>query len=609
MRLKQLLLIALMASAGHVAADDTPTMGWSSWNTYRVNISDSLIRAQADAMVHYGLMAKGYNYINIDDGFFGGRDAAGNLLIHPKRFPDGLAPVANYIHSLGLKAGIYSDAGANTCGNYWDNDTIAHGVGFYRHDAQDANFFFKQLGFDFIKIDFCGGDPSQNKEHLDLDERERYTAIRQAIDATGRKDVRVNICRWAFPGTWVSSVGSSWRIAADISPNWSAVKRIITANRYLSAYAVGGAFNDMDMLEIGRGLSEAEERTHFGLWCIQSSPLLIGCDLTKIPAASLALISNPELIALNQDTMAIQAHIVRAASDVYLYVKDIRTPQGRERAIAVCNLGDRQRDFTVDMAELCLAGNVEVRDLFTRTDLPTVTDGTLALTIAPHDTRIFALRADRRLERTVYEAETAWLERYQNIGMNQNLGYANYSEVAAASGGAKVGWLGNNADNWLEWRDVYSEEGGVYELTLSYFIDVNRTAYCSVNGGEAQAITCPAGLMSRPKTAAPIRIVLSKGRNTIRLFNDKAWCPDIDKVTLKRVDTPSGIATLGSETAGAQGAVAQYSADRLVVNSKGTARASVWSASGRKLLTTTLHAGSNDLGHYPRGVYYILEEQ
>ena len=128
------------------AAIQLPTMGWSSWNTYRVHISDSLIMAQADAMVSTGLAEAGYNHINIDDGYFGGRDAAtGRLLVHPTRFPGGLKPVVDHIHALGLKAGIYSDAGSNTCGSMYDRDTIARGVGFYGHDRQDAEFFFREM--------------------------------------------------------------------------------------------------------------------------------------------------------------------------------------------------------------------------------------------------------------------------------------------------------------------------------------------------------------------------------------------------------------------------------------------------------------------------------
>lgn len=144
---------------------DGPTMGWSSWNTYRVNINDSLIRRQADALVRSGLKDAGYNHVNIDDGFFGGRDeTTGDLKFHPVRFPSGLKGTVDYVHSLGLRAGIYSDAGANTCGCYWDNDTIARNVGLLGHETRDARLFFKDIGFDFIKIDYCGADGNQNEQ-------------------------------------------------------------------------------------------------------------------------------------------------------------------------------------------------------------------------------------------------------------------------------------------------------------------------------------------------------------------------------------------------------------------------------------------------------------
>ena len=146
-------------------------MGWSSWNTFALNINDDIIKSQADAMVSLGLSDVGYKYINIDDGFFGGRRMSdGQLLIHPVRFPNGLRGLVDYIHSLGLKAGIYSDAGRNTCGHFWGNDTIAHDVGLYGYDQKDADFYFKELGFDFIKVDFCGGTDWTNFGKTILDE-------------------------------------------------------------------------------------------------------------------------------------------------------------------------------------------------------------------------------------------------------------------------------------------------------------------------------------------------------------------------------------------------------------------------------------------------------
>ena len=207
---KLLLSLTLLVSCG-AFAQEGPTMGWSSWNTFGVNISENIIKKQADAMVSKGLDKVGYKFINIDDGYFGGRDkTTGQLLIHPTRFPHGMKTVVDYIHGKGLKAGIYSDAGHNTCGNYYNGDVIAKGVGLYEHDQQDADFFFKELGFDFIKVDFCGGDGPQNSERLTLDEQERYTAISKAIENTGRTDVRLNVCRWDYPGTWVHDVAFSW---------------------------------------------------------------------------------------------------------------------------------------------------------------------------------------------------------------------------------------------------------------------------------------------------------------------------------------------------------------------------------------------------------------
>lgn len=504
-------------------AVDPPTMGWSSWNTYRVNISDSLIMRQADALLNSGLAAAGYRYVNIDDGYFGGRDATGQLLTHPRRFPRGLRPVVEYIHRLGLKAGIYSDAGRNTCGNYWDKDTLGTGVGFYGHDDQDARFFFDSLRFDFIKIDFCGGDAKQNTDRLGLSERERYTAISEAIRRTGRSDVRINVCRWAFPGTWAGAVASSWRISPDINPSWGSVRDIILRSRYLSAYATGGAYNDMDMLEIGRGLTPAEERTHFGMWCVLSSPLLIGCDLTTMPRASYDLITNPDLIAINQDPLGLQAHVVRNDSGVYLFAKDLGEREGLERAVAVCNTTDSERRFTFNPAEVLLNGQVTVYDAFARRELSSGFPEPVTLTLPPHDTRIYRLRGTDRLPRVRYEAETAWLNRYQQLGINPALGYAEYADDPSCSGGAKVTYLGHDTDNWLEWRDVYVERAGKYRLRFAIASEEGGALQCSVNGREAKALR-----FSRGQRVAELSVKLSAGPNVVRLANADPWAPDVD---------------------------------------------------------------------------------
>lgn len=599
--IKAALMAAAFIPSVAASAYETPTMGWSSWNTYRVNISADIICRQADAMASNGLKEAGYSYINIDDGFFGGRDESGQLLIHPQRFPEGLKPVADHIHSLGFKAGIYSDAGHNTCGNYWDKDAAGVGVGLYEHEEADARYYFDELGFDFIKIDFCGGDAKQNTENLQLDERERYTAIRKAIDAVGRQDVRINVCRWAFPGTWVHSIGSSWRIAGDIGPNWGALKRIINANRYHSAYAGEGHYNDMDMLEIGRGLSDAEERTHFGLWCIMSSPLLIGCDLTTIPQKSLDLITNPELIAINQDPLGLQAYIVQICNGATIYVKDIETANGTTRAVALFNPTDNAVDVTLDMADIDLSGNVNVRDLINRTDLDPVNNGTLTMNIGAHDTAILRLEAETRLERTVYEAETGWLERYQNIGKNNADGHATYADVATCSGGAKVGWLGHHPENYLEWRNVWSEKGGVYDLGIEYLQWEDRPIELTVNGGETQEMTLQA---VEPKTnkirSHNVKIVLAPGNNTIRIGHSTAWTPDLDRITLK-LDKESSIAAPQTATA-ARKAVTKVLCNNGTLRLPGTGAFDVWSTDGRRHHAA---AGTPTMAVAP-GVYFLI---
>ena len=363
---KNLLMSVGLAAFSIIAkAQNGPTMGWSSWNAFGVNISDATIRRQADAVVSTGLKDVGFNHVNIDDGYFGGRNnETGDLIIHPQRFPNGLKPVADYIHSKGLKAGIYSDAGANSCGNFWSNDDLSENVGFYGHDQHDADFFFKECGFDFIKIDFCGGDGPQNKQNLVLDPQERYTAIRDAIKNTGRTDVRMNICRWDYPGTWVGDVGFSWRTTRDINDAWWSVRGILAENIYLSAYSSEGHYNDMDMLEVGRSMTTEEDRTHFGMWCIMSSPLLIGCNMSTIKERPLALLKNPELISLNQDPLGLQAYVVQHVGETYVLVKDILTLHGNIRAVALYNPSDREQEMCVCFSEVDLSGRVKVRDLF-----------------------------------------------------------------------------------------------------------------------------------------------------------------------------------------------------------------------------------------------------
>lgn len=531
MKKNRLLLMACMLCTGvwaqHTVAFDPPVMGWSSWNTYRVNINDALIRKQADAMVALGLKEAGYMYINIDDGFFGHRDANGVMQTHPERFPNGLAGVARHIHSLGLKAGIYSDAGSNTCGSIWDQDANGVGAGLYGHEYQDATLYFKDWGFDFIKIDYCGAG-----QELNLDEEKRYTEIRQAIDRLGYGHVSMNICRWAFPGTWAAGLARSWRISEDIRPEWGSVKHIIEKNLYLSAYAGGGHYNDMDMLEIGRGLTQAEEEVHFGMWCLMSSPLLIGCDLTTIAPASLELLKNEELIALNQDPLGLQAYVVQHENEGYVLVKDMEQKRGKVRAVALYNPSDKACAFSVPMETLELGGKVKVRDLVKRCDWPDVKRGSLTREVPPHSVCILRMEAEERLEPTRYEAEWAYLPCYNDLGKTAK--DVVYAPHPGASGGMTVKYVGGRRENYAEWKEVYSAEGGTYDLTLWYVPQAGRKLEICVNNETPQWVASAPVAAEGQLACISLPVRLQKGYNRVRMGSPYCWAPDLDAFTLTR---------------------------------------------------------------------------
>ncbi|MNK16835.1 Alpha-galactosidase A precursor [compost metagenome] len=336
-----------------------PIMGWSSWNSFRIHIDEKLIREQADAMITTGLHDAGYNYINVDDGYFGGRDVEGNLYEDRSKFPNGMRALSNYIHSKGLKAGLYSEGGKNTCGSIWDKDPKGIGVGMYGHEREDATLFFKTWNFDFIKVDWCGG------LEMKLDDREQYTKIIAAVKKV-RPDIGFNLCRWQFPGEWAIKQVDSWRISQDIQPNFASVLHIIDLNRNLHPYSSPGHYNDMDMLQVGNGMTYEEDKTHFSMWCMLNSPLMAGNDLRKISKETLAILTNKELIALNQDKAFKQAQCVFKAGEVEVWKKDLADP--KNKALAILNRSDKETMFKLDAKALNLSTKNRIRDLWLHRD-------------------------------------------------------------------------------------------------------------------------------------------------------------------------------------------------------------------------------------------------
>ena len=511
-----------------------PLMGWSSWNAYMVDISDSIITHQADLMVEKGLKEAGYRYVNIDDGFFGYRDERGYMVPHPERFPkgpEGMRALVDHIHSLGLKAGIYSDAGDNTCGSSYNHDLNGLGAGLYGHDVVDAERYFNEWDFDFIKLDYCGG------QNLKLDPEERYREIRRVIDSVATRHIRINVCRWNFPGTWVNGIGDSWRISADIRPVWKSIKYIVGKNLYLSAYAGNGNYNDMDMLAVGYnikpspfweeglGLSYTEEEAHFGIWCIMSSPLLLGCDIEYIPEETMKIITNPELIAINQDRLGLQAHVVQHVGETYVFAKDIIEKWGNTRAVALYNPADTSMRFTLTPEEIEMTGTLTVRDLNLNADLGECSS--IEMTLPPHSAKILKVSGER-IEPTLYEAEWGYCPDFTAI---KGTG-VKYVPMEGTSGRAVAMNLGGSESNCLEWRDVHSISGGEYELSLTIQYCEEATGLrISVNGEEKEIVSC--GLAKDGLYTLNTIAELNKGENCVRIWSETPL-PAVDKLNITK---------------------------------------------------------------------------
>lgn len=387
----------------------TPLMGWASWNCFRTDISEKKIKEQADALVSTGLAECGYCYLNIDDGYFGGRDAAGKLKFHKERFPNGMRVVADYIHGLGLKAGIYTDAGDNTCGYYYDNEKEeGFGVGCYGHEEEDLHTLLVENDYDFLKVDWCGG------LRLNLDEEEQYTKIADVISRIRKetgKPIVYNICRWEFPGAWAAKIADSWRIGIDIEPNFASVLYQIDKMKPLARFCGPGHVNDADMMQIGNGMSEEEEQTHFAMWCMLSTPLVIGGDLTKISDRTLQVLKNRELISLNQDALCRQAVVAeeyRGADGKLLaevWVKELApTDKGVVKAVALLNRSDEGREFGFTLKQAGLDGEIRsIRDLCAHRNRQP--EAELREYVPAHGIRVFLVGAEKSCKYKDFNAD------------------------------------------------------------------------------------------------------------------------------------------------------------------------------------------------------------
>ncbi len=296
-----------------------------------------------------------------------------------KRFPNGMKKLAQYIHSNGLKAGIYSDAGLNTCASYWDKDSIGVGVGLYGHEYEDLRLFLKEWNFDFIKVDWCGGD------WLVLDEQSRYTEIGRIIEQI-KPDAIYNVCRWKFPGAWVTQIADSWRISGDIDNQFESILKIIDLNADLWKYCSQGHYNDMDMLQVGRGMTYEEDKTHFTMWCMMHSPLLLGNDLTNMSDETMEIITNQEIIALNQSDFVYQARRVVDQGDLEIWAKPLISTMSGKVAVAILNRSSKESTFSFNLKTVGIDASKGyiLRDLWKKENYKMTTDSIMNVEVPSH---------------------------------------------------------------------------------------------------------------------------------------------------------------------------------------------------------------------------------
>ncbi|XP_068640210.1 alpha-galactosidase-like [Aristolochia californica] len=383
---------ALVATAGRVGKlggkrnlsnglGASPQMGWNSWNRFHCNIDEKLIRETADAMVSTGLAAVGYQYINLDDCWGElNRDSQGNLVPKASTFPSGIKALADYMHSKGLKFGIYSDAGTQTC-----SKTMPGSLGY---EEQDARTFASWVeGVDYLKYDNC--------HNTGTSPRERYKKMSKALRNSGRATF-FSICEWGQddPATWASGVGNSWRTTGDISDSWESMTSLADTNDHWASYAGPGGWNDPDMLEVGNGGMTTEEyRSHFSIWALAKAPLLTGCDIRSMDDVTYKLLSNKEVIAVNQDGLGVQGKKIKKDGDLEVWAGPLS--KGRV-AVVLWNRGSKQVSITANWSDVGLdpSAVVDVRDLWKHSTTKFVGGGVTA-TVYSHACKMFVLLPQR----------------------------------------------------------------------------------------------------------------------------------------------------------------------------------------------------------------------
>lgn len=357
----------------------TPPMGWNSWNAFGVNIHEALIRETADRMVSTGLRDAGYVYLNLDDGWQAGRGPDGTIRPDPEKFPSGIKTLADFVHSKGLKFGLYTCAGSKTCAK------LPGSLGYEKKDMAT----YAAWGVDYVKVDWCFTEG--------LDSKTQYALFRDGIREAGRPMV-LSICNWGVdaPWTWGREVGQLWRTSGDLVDCWDCtldwggrgVIQTLDSQIGLEGYAGPGGWNDPDMLQVGnKNLTFEEAKSHFGLWCMLAAPLLAGCDLRAWTPEVHGILLNPEVLAVDQDPAGRQGRrAVELDGGREVWIKPLSEPG----TFAVClfNRSAAGAEVEVEWSLLGFGGEVRVRDLWERKDLR-VPRGSYTRVLPPHGTALW----------------------------------------------------------------------------------------------------------------------------------------------------------------------------------------------------------------------------
>jgi len=358
-----LLALGIVWSNGALAAQSapgsslaqTPPMGWNSWNKFACNVSEQLIRETADAMVSSGMQAAGYQYVNIDDCWQVSRDAQGTIVADAARFPSGIKALADYVHGKGLKLGVYTDAGTLTCEKR---------PGSLGHELQDAKTY-AAWGVDYVKIDWCHAEG--------LDPEVQYTKFRDALAQAGRPIV-FSICNWGVkaPWTWGPATGNLWRTTGDIKDTWDRMSVIGFSQNGLEKFAGPGHWNDPDMLEVGNGGMKPDEyRVHMALWALLAAPLLSGNDLRNMTSETKEMLTNSEVIAVDQDAKGVQGHRVWDEGPLEIWAKSLADGSS---AVGLFNRGESELKIILDFKTLGINGRAKLRDLWQHKDVGVAED-------------------------------------------------------------------------------------------------------------------------------------------------------------------------------------------------------------------------------------------